>query len=726
MIRGLTGLVMLVAALTLGAPPPLVLVSPLDGGWAGTRSSFVVRLDGGVPYGTRFNRVEFRVLEGTGATVASTSASVSPSDDDTSRSLSAVLDAGPYGWTARSVDSSGDASVWAPPEPFRWDGVLPPAPAFVTLDDLDAGGVRISYGAVIDGESGLLEYHPAISFEGGDGGIDFSNSMLETQQLTASAWLGPGTWRLAVHAHDRAENVGAAVETPPIVVQPSAELMGVTPSQPQLFFMDGGPIPAPAILNATTFRGRWTSPFDGGVFVVGRRALAGNQLAIIANRQGTTVLLEHYDDGLFEVQVAHALSGRISGWSQPVRYQVDQSRPFTPTLTASADGGQVTLRWNGVNDRGTPASGVALHTLSRTSPAASLLLATFDAGAMQYQVDDQPGGGASTYTVRVIDVAGNVSSASAGVFIGSPPALEAPLATPPLSRGPVTVSWDAGGVAAVFEVTREDATSAATVVATLPATSFDDAPPEGAWRYRVRARVNGLDGPLSAPSAEAVVDQTPPTATVEASRRSASAVELRWMAFDALAGVATVTLERESAGVVSALGVVTTSPVSDAPPDGAWRYRVVAVDRAGNATTTPFSAAVQVPGETIRIDVPSTPPLECYRPAQVPLTSSGEVARAWELVSGPDGVVLDPATGLLEWTPRNADVGTQSVRVRVAGQGSADERDVSLEVTCQPRALRVGCDAAPMLLPVALGWWLRRRRSSTAHVTRAPSPLRRA
>ncbi|MBL8923968.1 MAG: hypothetical protein JNJ54_34245 [Myxococcaceae bacterium] len=715
MARGMMCGLVLLAGLALGAPPPLVLVSPLDGGWAGTRSSFVVRLDGGAPYGTRFNRVEFRVLDGAGVTVASTGTSVSPSDDDTSRTLSAVLDAGPYGWTARTVDSSGDASVWAPPEPFRWDGVLPPAPGFVTIDDLDAGGVRFSYGPVLDAESGLLEYHPAISFEGGDGGIDFSNSMLESRQLTGSAWLGPGTWRLGVHAHDVAGNVGAAVETPLFVIQPSAELAGMTPALPQLFFMDGGAIPSPAILNSTTFRARWTSPFDGGVFVVGRRALAGNLLAVIANRSAASVLLDHSDDGLFEVQVAHALDGRLSGWSSAVRYQIDQSRPFSPTLTATVDGGQVSLRWNGVNDRGTPASGVALHALSRTRPDASVLVASFDAGVAQYLVNDQPGAGASTYTVRVIDVAGNVATASAGVFIGAPPVLEAPLVGPPFSRGPVTVSWDAGGVAATFEVSREDRLGLATVVTSAtPTESFVDPAPEGAWRYRVRARVNGLDGPASAPSAEVVVDQTGPTATVDATRRSTNVVEVRWTASDDLAGLDTLTLERELGGTVTSVGAVTASPVSDTPPDGTWRYRLVAVDRAGNGTTTPFTSPVQVPASVIRVEAPELPPLECYRDARVALATSGEPPVSWALVSGPEGVVVDPVTGALTWTPRNADVGAQVARVRVSGAGSADERDVVLEVTCQPRALKVGCDAAPVLGPLFIAWWLlaRRRRGA--------------
>lgn len=259
MPRGSMSLLLLVVpALALGAPPPLVLVTPRDGGWVGPRMDFVVRLDGGNAYGTLFNRVEYRVLNADDTIETSMTAAVSPLDNDTYRSVTVPLDAGLYRWTARTLDAS-DASVWAPPELFRWDGVSPPASAFITLDDVDAGGVRVSYGAIVDDESGLSEYHPAISFEGAaDAGIDFSNAMLQTQQLTSSTWLGPGTWRLAVHGHDRAGNVGAWVETPPIVVTASAELGGVTPTSPQLFFMDAGAVPAPAILNSSTFRGRWT------------------------------------------------------------------------------------------------------------------------------------------------------------------------------------------------------------------------------------------------------------------------------------------------------------------------------------------------------------------------------------------------------------------------------------------------------------------------------------
>lgn len=692
-------------ALSVAAPPPLRLVGPRADAWAGTNTDFTVALDGG-PFGTAFTRVEFEVQNTDGTRVTGGITSVTPTSTSASRNIAVTLDAGPYQWTARSLDSS-DASVWAPPESFRWDGDPPPAPA-ITLEEVDAGYVRVSYTAVVDVASGLEEYHVSASFEGIDAGFNFPGSNLTTTALWRSTWLGPGRWSMGVHAHDLAGNVGAFTSTPPIDVVASPQLGGVAPTTPVLVLADGGP--APIITNATTVRARWTSPFDGGVFVVGRRSVGEGTLAIAATRFSPIAFLDHYDDGFFEVQVAHALDGLISEWSQPTRYLIDQTRPFTPAVMASVDGGFVALRWTGVNDRGGPASGVSHHQLSR----GATVLGTFDAGLATYTFGDEPGGGVTTYSVRVFDVAGNASVGSATVVIGAPPALEAPLAGPAASRGPVSLSWDAGGVVATFDVSREDVAGSAVVVASVPGTTFDDAAPEGTWRYRVRARIAGIDGLPSPPSSAVVVDQTAPTGALDARRRAASSIEVTWTALDALAGVASVTLEREATGgAVTSLGAQASSPFTDLPPDGSWRYRLVVVDQAGNSTTTPFTAEVRVPGPVVRLEVPAVEPLQCYQPAEVPLTTTGEPATRWLVVDAPEGVALG-GDGVLRWTPRSADVGPQTVRVRVEGAESTDERDVPLEVTCRPRALSVGCSAAPAL-PLALGLLaaalrLRRRR----------------
>ena len=60
-------------------------------------------------------------------------------------------------------------------------------------------------------------------------------------------------------------------------------------------------------------------------------------------------------------------------------------------------------------------------------------------------------------------------------------------------------------------------------------------------------------------------------------------------------------------------------------------------------------------------------------------------AHAFSLVEAPAGMRIDPQTGLVEWTPRDADVGTHAARIRVTdAYGGAAEQSFDLAVVAAP------------------------------------------
>jgi hypothetical protein len=170
-------------------------------------------------------------------------------------------------------------------------------------------------------------------------------------------------------------------------------------------------------------------------------------------------------------------------------------------------------------------------------------------------------------------------------------------------------------------------------------------------------------------------------------RQAARQGVITWTAADALSGLASVVLERETDGVVSVLGAV-ASPFSDSPPDGAHRYRVVATDQAGNVATSAWSADLQTPGSGVQIVSPGPLAAECGRSFETTLTASEAVT--WS-VAGPAGVAIDSATGALSWTASPGDVGNAALIVTAQAATSSATVTVPVEVSCTPASFVVGC-----------------------------------
>ncbi|GMU62989.1 MAG: hypothetical protein AMXMBFR34_47520 [Myxococcaceae bacterium] len=716
--RALASLSTLLAFQAGAVPPVPRLVQPTNGEWTSPAKTFSLGQQGSATLTGAFTHFEIEVF--TDAGVAATTW-CSNSVGAFSRSCAApTLDAGDYSWRARTLDG-GERSAWTNPESFRWDDEVPTTPSGFTIAWVDGGAVGLTWDAGSDGISGVLEYHWGASYLPLDAGINFGSLFNLTPNTSRTAWLGPGDWMFGVHTHDVAGNSSyPGAEVGPVRVLADPTIPAPTPP----FFVqgDGGRF----ILEDSSPTFTWTSPLDGGRFVVAQRTLESDGgvgvLGLVLSTPQRLATVDQDEEGLFQLLVAHAWDSGVSDWSSPTTFVVDGRNPARPALAATTDGGEVYLSWPEVNDTGFWRSGVAGYTLDRCCTAdASVRLGTFPAASPDASVAtvDGPGPGTWRYEVRARDLVGNASLPGVAlVAVQVPPSLAAPVVTPsPLATGPVTVSWEDGGAGLLFDLQRaeEGLPSGPVVAADTPASSFVDAPPDGRWQYAVRAKLGPQVGPWSPFSAPVLVDSTPPQVTLSARRQTATEVLLEWTAQDTGSGLSQVTLERETAGLVISLGAVTQSPVVETPPDGTHRYRAVATDVAGHVTSIAWSADVVTPGPVVSIAPVPGQVATCGARFSLLLSASGDGPVTWALVSGAAGAAVDVSTGELSWTPGKADVGPHLLRVRATAPASLDEKDVPVEVTCEPRKLGLGCGCTsavewPLLL-AALAWAVRRRRA---------------
>jgi len=207
----------------------------------------------------------------------------------------------------------------------------------------------------------------------------------------------------------------------------------------------------------------------------------------------------------------------------------------------------------------------------------------------------------------------------------------------------------------------------------------------------VRAVTAGVPSAWSA-GVPVLVDTTPPQVSdVLARRLDARTLRLEWTASDGLSGLGPAVVERDTGGVTTTLDAG-TSPVVDAPPDGVHRYRVTAVDLAGNIATSAWSAPIETPGSSVVITPVPEGTVQCGRELLVQLQATGDPVTRWSLVDpAPPGASIDEATGLLRYQPTAADVGAQSVLVRAESATGLDEEAVVIDVTCTPDRYGVHC-----------------------------------
>lgn len=710
----------MLATLALAAPPLPRLASPGPNGWAGPSKSFVLALDASPVLTAEFTHFQLEFLQDAGSLTTWSCTNSVGAATRTCTAPPGAWDAGDYTWRARTLDG-GEVSAWTAEQAVRWDPEPPQPPASLSVDLVDGGQVQLSWPAAApDSLSGIKEYHLGISYQPLDAGLNFDIVGSTTTGLARTFYMGPGTWEYGVHTHDVADNGSLTNTLAPTWVEVNASPTLAAPSAPFWVQGDGGSF----LQTGGGARFRWETPLDGGVFVLAQRNIQADggarPLYLRLNTSARETAVTQYTEGVWELLVAHALDGEVSDWSAPTRFMVEGRAPTTPVLVARVDGGAVSLSWNEVAEFGAVRSGLAGYRLSRCCTAdASVALAGYDAGLPDGSLafEDQPGPDDWRYEVRAFDRAGNVTVPAVALVTVRAPPVVGPPQVPSLTSGAVHVAWEDAGADVVYELERlaEGDLNGAGVLPAAAVLSFDDAPADGRWQYRVRGRLPPQDGPWSAPSAVVEVDSLPPTVSVTAQRTAPTEVQVSWGALDLGSGVQDVSLERQTAGLTTPLGPVSSSPFVDTPPDGAHAWRVVAVDRAGNRAQSPWTGALTLPGPFVQLTPPPPLVVRCGAPLAFQLEASGDAPITWALLRGPEGATLT-ADGALSWLPTRAQAGASTLAVRAQGAGSVVDGEVEVQVDCERRTLGLGfgCSSVDGAALLALLSLLRRPRSRPA------------
>ncbi|MBL8920524.1 MAG: hypothetical protein JNJ54_16795 [Myxococcaceae bacterium] len=699
--------------------PPTVYAPARDGGWTARPPYLRAQYQPTIPLDV--NRFEFEVESPPGTLIARQVVPVNRASSTwlVSWYSPSPPDAGLHWWRVRALDVNDAPSPWMEWESFRIDDGAPPYPATVTLDAQDGGHVAMSCAPVSDPQSGLAAYHWMFGqLDMPDGGVGATFSGPTSSAPAREFRLGPGRWTVGVHAHD---NVGNSLSSSAVWVPLSgpAPTLGAVP--PLIVTQSNGMAwPAAPFQNVNRAYFRFPAlSFDAGAYTI-IQSLGDAGVWGFSVDSTTSTTNVYQNDGRYEFRYAAFVGGESSAWSSSVFIHVDATPPgSTGRVDAGLSGTVVSLSWAAALDANpnTTGSGIGTYEVSRQAGDAGALVATVSSSAALV-ASETPPPGLWTYFVHSRDRALNRSTDAGRVVVSVPP--EAPGTPRPgamATDGAVSLSWDWDGGPATFELDRlDDDGGVVAVQLALPAPRFTDTPGEGRWRYASRAVVLDAPGPSSAPSVSVIVDQSGPfVGAPAASRLAPREVQVTWSATDLLTSVSSVVVERETNGAVTALGPG-ASPLSDSPPDGAHRYRVIAADAVGNTSTSAWSMPIDTPGVALVIAPVEPVQASCGRTLSVVLSATGDGPVRWSLLEAPAGATVDEASGVVSWTPTPAEAGAHVVRVRADAPSTTDEEALNVEVTCQRVVLGVGCGCATpggafvWVLAVLLG--LRRRRAA--------------
>lgn len=517
----------------------------------------------------------------------------------------ALSTSGVQSYTVKAVDLAGNQSVASTARSIIYDVIAPGAPSSLTVPVGTNAPPTLSWASVTDtGGSGTAGYR-----------IYRDGTLIGTSGTTAYTDVAAPAnvqYAYAVAAIDNAGNEGQKVGPKNVWYDTVAPTAAGTPT---------GTTPTRAKPVLT-----WTAGTDGGSGIAQYVILAnGVQAGTSTTTSFTHTALSANGTYTYEVQVVDR-AGNVSALSGGAVIAYDSTAPSQPgslagtTPTASAP----VLTWTASSDA---LSGLARYDVYRGQTLAGSVTppaTTFTDSALA-------AAGTYAYTVKAVDLAGNVSTPSlARTIVFDPVAPSAPGnlgGTSPTSRPVVT--WSA--VTDTSGIVRYDVYRDGDLVGSSGNTSYTDASltTEGVVGYAIRA-IDGAGNvsPLSA-TRSFTVDLTAPPVPGSLSGATPSAVKpvLSWTSggADTGSGFKEFRVYRNGTQVgTSTNGTYTDSALT---VNGAFRYAVSAVDVAGNESAQSAETTVEYDS--------TAPPLPTGLAAASPTNSAPSLT--W-FSGGPDNV----------------------------------------------------------------------------------------
>jgi glucose/arabinose dehydrogenase/fibronectin type 3 domain-containing protein len=596
-----------------------------------------------------------------------------------------------YRYRVRAVDPSGNRSGYSGVADAATDAAPPTPPGLVGAWAFGEGSGTTTADASGNENVGTLtgaswttqgRYGNALSFNGAGNlvRVASSASLNVTSAMTLSAWIRPTAnqsgWRTILQRQPDAYFLNASNSAGPLRPAGGATLGGNTQ---YLSGPTANPVNAWSHV-ALTYDGAALKLYVNGTQVATKAATGAiqtttNPLWIGGNQpygeyfNGIIDEVRVYDRALTQPDIQADMNTSI------VPTAPDTTAPSTPSgLNAAAAGaGQINLSWTASSDN----VSVAGYRLERCAGS----------GCTNFAEVATPGGttfndtglSPSTvyrYRIRAADLAGNLSGYStiatattpAGADTTPPSAPAAPTATV-VSTSRIDLAWAAStdnvGVTG-YRVERCQGASCTNFaqVGTPTSTDFSNTGLAANTTYRFRVRAVDAAGNLSPYSAivsgrTLANDTTPPTAPtgLTATAVSPTRVNLDWTASTDNVGVTGYRVERcQGAACTNFAEIATTTTTShsdtDRLPGTSYRYRVRALDAAGNLGAYSSIATATTPA------VPDTSP-----------------------PSAPAGLTAVPfGSGRVDlgWTASTDDVGVTGYRVeRCQGQGCTDFAEVA-------------------------------------------------
>ena len=268
-------------------------------------------------------------------------------------------------------------------------------------------------------------------------------------------------------------------------------------------------------------------------------------------------------DGTYLYEVSAVDDAGESTSKASVSATVNNEPPAAPTnLTASANGSNVNLTWNTVDD-------ATSYKVYRDSS----LIASPTSNAF---TDTALADGTYLYEVSAVDDAGeSTSKASVSATVNNEPPTAPTNLSASVNADSVNLTWDTVADATSYNVYRDSSLIASPITTTFTDTALAD----GTYLYEVSA-VDGAGESTSKASVSATVNNEPPAAPTNLSAAAnGSNVNLNW---DTVADATSYNVYRDSSLIASP----TTNAFTDtALADGTYSYEISSVDDAGESTS---------------------------------------------------------------------------------------------------------------------------------------------